>query len=187
MKKLPSGSTLKNLTAPSLGLIVSAGVVVVGGFTLLTPSPVAAQAAYGSYLGAAAAIGVTSGVDPYEGRETAAAIAFRYKFLKAPVSLRTQALIGSSAAIVPTISYDVPLNWNADVYVGAGAAIPIPTDGSASTPVGNQTAFAIQPGIDYMLPNSNLVLFGNAIIAFDAYRHSRGTAASLQVGAGVRF
>jgi hypothetical protein len=38
-----------------------------------------------------------------------------------------------------------------------------------------------------MVPNSNTVLFGNAIIAFDAYRNGGGTALSVQGGVGLRF
>jgi hypothetical protein len=45
----------------------------------------------------------------------------------------------------------------------------------------------LQPGIDYVVPNSNTVIFGNAIIAFDAYRDGSGTAFSLQGGVGLRF
>ncbi len=38
-----------------------------------------------------------------------------------------------------------------------------------------------------MVPNSNTVIFGNAIIAFDAYRNSSGAAVSVQGGVGLRF
>jgi hypothetical protein len=37
-----------------------------------------------------------------------------------------------------------------------------------------------------MIPNSNTVLFGNAIVAFDAYRQGSGTAFSLQGGVGLQ-
>jgi hypothetical protein len=84
---------------------------------------------------------------------------------------------------VPTVSYDIPLNWQTDLYLGAGASI-ISGD---KTPVGNRTGFVLQPGIDYALPNSNFSLFGNAIISFGAYESNNGTAASIQAGAGLRF
>jgi len=165
------------------GLAALSGALLSAGLAL-SPSPVAAQAAYGSYIGAGFSGGVTRG-GADEPSHAAGVVALRYKFLKAPFSIRTQALISDSIAIVPTISYDLPINWNADVYVGAGAAIPL--SGDRTTPVGNQAGFAIQPGIDYVLPNSNLVVFGNAIISFDAYRKGGGTAASLQGGIGLRF
>jgi len=165
------------------GLIALSAVALSAGL-VLSPSPVVAQAAYGSYIGAGASVGVTRGGDDEPSR-TAGVVSFRYKFLKVPFSIRTQALIGDSIAVVPTVSYDLPINWNADVYIGAGAAIPL--SGDRTTPIGNQAGFALQPGIDYVLPNSNLVVFGNAIISFDAYRKGGGAASSLQAGVGLRF
>lgn len=163
-------------------LAVSSAAVI-GGMVLLNPASAQAQAAYGSYLGAGASFGVTSG-GVNEPSQTGALIAVRYKFLRAPLSLRTQVMIGDNTAVVPTISYDVPLNWQADAYLGAGASI---VNGNQTTPVGNRSSFVLQPGIDYALPNSNLVVFGNAVIAFDAYRNSNKAAVSLQGGVGLRF
>jgi hypothetical protein len=167
-----------------VGLVAAGGAAIAGGLLLTTTSSANAQAAYGSYVGVGPAFGLTSG-GIGEDSQTTANIAVRYKLLRAPLSVRTQVLVGSEGtAIVPTISYDVPLSWQADVYVGAGAAI---VPGSGLTPVGNKTSFAIQPGIDYALPNSSFVLFGNAIVAFDAYRSGGNTAVSVQGGLGLRF
>ncbi|MBD2105254.1 outer membrane beta-barrel protein [Leptolyngbya sp. FACHB-261] len=146
--------------------------------------PAQAQAAYGSYIGGGAAFGVTSGEGGAEDNATYGLVTARYRFLQIPISLRTQVLIGRNTAIVPTVSYDFPLSWNADAYVGVGASL---SDGDIASPLGNKNSFAIQPGIDYSLPNSNLVLFGNAIFALDAYRNDGGAAISLQTGVGLRF
>ncbi|MEA5553707.1 hypothetical protein VB713_22465 [Anabaena cylindrica UHCC 0172] len=139
---------------------------------------VKAQVAYGSYVG----IGPTIGLS--DGTQLGGVLAFRYKLLETPVSFRAQALIGQGTAIVPTVSYDIPLNWQTDAYLGAGMVL---TSGNEASPVGNKISFALQPGIDYVVPNSNTVIFGNAIIAFDAYRNGGGTALSLQGGVGLRF
>ena len=141
-----------------------------------------AQAAYGSYIGIGPAVGLTEGGG--KGRQLSGVITGRYRFLEVPISARGQLFIGNGVSLVPTISYDIPLNWQTDVYIGLGAAIPL---GGGVTPVGDRAAFAIQPGIDYSLPNSNMVVYGNAVIAFDAYKNTRGTAASLQGGVGFRF
>lgn len=162
------------------------GVALLGGALgfLLTAPAASAQAAYGSYIGIGGSFGATNGPTG-EGTSGGGVIAFRYKFLEVPISIRAQALIGQSTAFVPTVSYDVPLNWQTDAYIGMGAAIQ---DSNQNTsPVGNQTSFVLQPGIDHSFPYSNLVLFGNAIIAFDAYKNSNDTAASIQGGLGVRF
>lgn len=152
------------------------------GSMALPTQPAAAQAAYGSYVGVGPTFGITRGDGG--GRQIGGLIAIRYKLVEAPLSLRAQGLIGSSPAIVPTISYDLPLNWQTDVYLGAGVAF---ANGGTPSPVGNKTSFALQPGIDYVIPNSSAVLFGNAIFAFDAYRRGGGTAISVQGGVGLRF
>ncbi|PZV15532.1 MAG: hypothetical protein DCF20_10615 [Pseudanabaena sp.] len=145
-----------------------------------------AQPAYGSYIGAGVSFGLTSGnTSMGENSATSGLIAARYKFLEVPVSIRTQILIGNSTAVVPTVSFDLPLNFDTDLYLGAGVALSNTVN---ATPVGNQNSFVLQPGIDYTVPNSNLVIFGNAIFAFNAYRYTPGaTAISLQTGLGYRF
>ena len=155
------------------------------GLMLATPSAASAQAAYGSYIGIGGSIGVTGDDSGDNDVSGGGVIAVRYRFLRAPVSLRGQLLVSESSAFVPTISYDVPLSWQTDAYIGVGAAIQ--DSNNNSSPVGNQTAFVIQPGIDHVFPDSNLVVFGNAIIAFDAYKNSNDTAAAIQAGVGVNF
>jgi hypothetical protein len=167
-----------------LGRVAFSGAAIGIGLLCSTADPANAQAAYGSYIGIGGSFGVTSG-PAGNGTSGGGVIAVRYKFLEVPISIRAQALIGEATAFVPTVSYDVPLNWQTDAYIGVGAAIQ--DSNQSTTPVGNQTAFVLQPGIDHSFPYSNVVLFGNAIIAFDAYKNSSDTAASIQGGVGVRF
>ncbi|NJR65357.1 MAG: hypothetical protein HC772_08650 [Leptolyngbyaceae cyanobacterium CRU_2_3] len=158
-----------------------------GGFLLSAATPVAAQAAYGSYIGVGGSVNVAND-SSNGGNPAGGVVAIRYRLLEVPISLRAQALISDRTAIVPTVSYDVPLNWQTDAYIGAGVAFQGGSSSNTnSSPLGDQTSFVLQPGIDYSFPSSNLVLFGNAIIAFDAYKNSGGTAASVQGGLGLRF
>ncbi|MEC4811779.1 MAG: hypothetical protein SAK29_00595 [Scytonema sp. PMC 1069.18] len=156
-----------------LSLAIAGSVLSVTQFA----QPAKAQVAYGSYVGIGPAVGFGDGV------RIGGVIAGRYKLLEQPISFRAQAFIGDSIAVVPTVSYDVPLNWQTDAYLGAGLVL---ASGDTPSPVGNKISFALQPGIDYVVPNSNTVFFGNAIIAFDAIRDG-GTAFSLQGGVGLRF
>lgn len=172
---------LKSLLA-RLASVTLGGLATVAGLALICESA-SAQAAYGSYVGAGVTFGVTDGPQD-NGRQFGGVLAVRYKLLELPVSFRAQALIGSGTAVVPTISYDVPLNWQTDAYLGVGASF---ASGSTPSPLGDKTSLALQPGVDYVVPNSNTVLFGNAIIAFDAYRNGGGTAFSVQGGVGVKF
>lgn len=163
---------------------VASGAIAVGA-ALTTAEPVQAQAAYGSYIGIGGSFGLTNDAVTGQGNGFSGVIAGRYHFLEVPVSIRAQALVfGDSFALVPTVSYDYALNQNTDIYLGAGVSL---TGGDTPSPVGNQTAFVLQPGVDYLFPNSNLVLFGNAIVAFGAYRDGGNTALSLQTGVGYQF
>lgn len=163
------------------------GGALAGAAGLVDAKPASAQAAYGSYVGIGAAFGLTEEADTGNGDGFAGVIAGRYRFLRMPISLRATAFVfGGSFAIVPTVSYDYPLSWNTDIYLGAGVSFPTGDDDDPS-PVGNATSFVLQPGIDYMFPNSRLALFGNAIIAFNGYREGGNTAVSLQGGVGYQF
>ncbi|MDJ1184146.1 hypothetical protein [Roseofilum casamattae] len=160
------------------------GTIAIAVTSLLSnPEPAQAQAAYGSYIGVGPAFGLVDGGG--DDRKIGGVIAVRYKFLEVPISMRVQGFfLSGSSAVVPTVSYDFPINWQTDAYIGAGYSF---ADGDEPSPLGNQNAFALQPGIDYMIPSSNAVIFGNAVIAFDAYRDSGDTAVSLQGGVGLRF
>jgi hypothetical protein len=149
----------------------------------ISAKPVAAQAAYGSYIGVGATAGLTVD-DNTDGRQLGGMIGVRYKLLKLPLSLRVQGLFGTGTAVVPSVSYDFPLNWQTDLYLGAGLAFG---SGEDPSPVGDTLSLAIQPGIDYIVPDSDLVYFGNAIFAFDAYKDGGGTAVSVQGGVGLQF
>lgn len=168
----------------AMGATAISGLCLSLGVTTLTAAPALSQAAYGSYVGIGPAFGLTQGGNPNEGRQVSAVVAARYKFLEIPISARVQALLfNGTNAVVPVVSYDFPINWQTDVYIGAGYSF---SDGNTPSPVGNRSSFVIQPGIDYALPESNLVLFGNAIYAVDAYK-SGGSALSVQGGVGLRF
>jgi hypothetical protein len=150
---------------------------------LTQASPARAQAAYGSYVGLGAGFGLTSDANG-DGADVSMVVAGRYKFLKIPMSVRGQLfLFGGSTAFVPTVSYDIPLNFQTDLYIGAGVSF---AGGGKPSPVGDQTAFVIQPGVDYAFPNSPVMVFGNAVIAINGYREG-GTAAAIQGGVGYRF
>lgn len=188
MQFLSNKNWTNRLSAIALNGLVGSlvgGLIGAVGIIPITSSTASAQAAYGSYVGVGPSFGLSSGDDA--GSSNAAVIAVRYRLLELPISLRAQALVfGDTPALVPTVSYDIPLNWQTDAYIGAGVVLQDGGEGNAS-PLGNQTSFVIQPGVDYSLPYSDLVIFGNAIIAFDAYRDGGGTAASLQGGVGLRF
>lgn len=162
------------------------GGVLAGAMSLIDVKPANAQAAYGSYVGVGAAFGLTEEAGTGDGAGLDMVLTGRYRFLRVPISIRATAFLFDNFTLVPTVSYDYPLSWNTDIYLGAGVSFPVGDDDNPS-PVGNQTAFVLQPGIDYMFPSSRLSLFGSAIIAFSGYRDGGNTAVSLQGGVGYQF
>ncbi|MEM6518425.1 MAG: hypothetical protein AAF892_16370 [Cyanobacteria bacterium P01_D01_bin.71] len=172
------------LTKVAIASAVGGALAGIMGLTDVKPAN--AQAAYGSYVGVGAAFGITEEAGSGDGAGLDMVLTGRYRFLRMPISLRATAFLFDNFTLVPTVSYDYPLSWNTDIYLGAGVSFPIGDDDEVS-PVGNQTAFVLQPGIDYMFPSSRLSLFGSAIIAFNGYRDGDNTAVSLQGGVGYQF
>ena len=154
---------------------VAAGLAGGAAIVLLSQAPAKAQAAYGSYIGIGGGFGLGDNSD------LSLAINGRYNILELPISVRGAAFIGDGSAFVPTVSYDYPLNFNTEVYVGLGASFA--SEGSI---VGDNSAFVIQPGIDYTKTDSNLVIFGNAIFAIGG-EDGGGTATAVQSGVGIQF
>lgn len=138
-------------------------------------APAKAQAAYGSYIGVGAGVGFGDGSD------FSFAINGRYNILELPISIRGAAFLGDGSAFVPTVSYDFPLNFNTEVYLGAGVSFA-----SDDSILGDSTGFALQPGIDYSFSESNLVLYGNAIFSIGG-ESGGGTATAVQGGVGIQF
>jgi len=154
------GSRLVGLV---LGTLAGAAAIA-----LSIQAPAKAQAAYGSYIGIGPAFG--------DG-EIGVAINGRYNILEVPISIRGAAFLGEGSAFVPTVSYDYPLNFSTEVYVGAGVAFA--SEGSV---MGDGTSFVLQPGIDYTVNSSSLVWYGNAIIPIGG-----DTTTAIQGGVGIQF
>lgn len=151
------------LTRSVIGALVS-GLAI----TLATPTVAKAQAAYGSYVGIGGAFG--------DG-EVGVSINGRYNILELPISIRGAAFLGDGSAFVPTVSYDYPINFNLDVYLGAGV-----TFASEGSVMGDGTSFVLQPGADYTFTDNRLVVFGNAIIPVGG-----DTNTAVQGGVGIQF
>ena len=156
-------SRLLSLTGLALGGL--AGGLAIA-FSLQPPAN--AQAAYGSYIGIGPAFG--------DG-ELSFAINGRYNILELPISIRGAAFLGSGSAFVPTVSYDYPLNFNTEIYLGAGVAFA--SEGSV---MGDGTSFVVQPGVDYTTSGNRLVYYGNAIIPIGG-----NTTTAVQGGVGYQF
>lgn len=166
---------MKSLTKISLGIAIATSVLT--SFSVIASAEEVRQP--GSYLGA----GVSLQSFATNPSVVGANIAGRYKFDDVPVSVRSSVLFGNGGtSIVPTISFDLPVGDRANVYLGAGASFKV---GGNNSMTGDQTAFALQPGLEVSLTN-RVLLYSNAVIPFNG--QSNGSAGtSLQAGVGMQF
>jgi hypothetical protein len=166
---------MKSLTKICLGIAIATSVVT--SFSAIASAETVRQP--GSYVGA----GISLQSFATNPSVIGANLAGRYKFDGVPISARSSVLFGNNGtSIVPTLSYDLPVGDRTNLYLGAGASFKVGGNGSLT---GDQTAFALQPGIEVSL-NRRVLLYSNAVIPFNG--QSNGSAgASLQAGVGVQF
>lgn len=164
-------------TVSALSALVIAPVFLSSGQAIAAPTtqPTGTNA---SYLGAGISVGVTNGA------QVGGNVQGRFAIPNTPLSARGAVLFtDKSAALMPMVSYDVPITNNANVYLGAGYSF-VTNDGT--TPLGNQNAVVLATGVEAQV-RRNIVVYGDAKLGIDAYKDSSGEAVSLQTGVAYRF
>ncbi|MFM7886344.1 MAG: outer membrane beta-barrel protein, partial [Pseudanabaena sp.] len=147
---------MKSLTKIYLGVAIATSVLT--SFSAVASAEEVRRP--GSYVGA----GVSLQSFATNSSVVGANLTGRYKFDNVPLSVRSSVLFGNGGtSIVPTVSYDLPVGDRANVYLGAGASFKV---GGNSSMTGDQTAFAVQPGVEVSL-NKNILLYSNAVIPFN--------------------
>ena len=177
---------------PTLKSIVTfaALAVTVIAPTVLSASRASADPVKGTkadYIGAGVSAGVTNGGSATGGDAATLGgnIQGRLTTQKAPVSVRGAVLFSDdTSAIMPIVTYDVPVTNNANIYVGAGYSF-VETEGQP-TPLGNSNAPVVTVGAEAQL-GQNIMVYGDTKIGIEAYENSSASAVSFQGGAGIRF
>jgi hypothetical protein len=137
-----------------------------------------------SYVGAGVAAGITNGGQNGDAANLGGNIQGRYAIPNAPVSVRGAVLYsGETSAIMPMVSYDVPITNNANVYVGGGYSF-VEANGKP-TPVGNEDAPIVVVGGEAQF--GDFVVYGDGKWGINAYRDSPADSLSMQAGVGYRF
>jgi hypothetical protein len=138
-----------------------------------------------SYIGAGVSAGVTNGGQNGDAATLGGNIQGRFAVPNAPVSVRGAVLFSSeSAAIMPLLTYDLPIASNANIYAGAGYSFA-DKDGKP-TPLGNKNAPVLTAGAEAGI-GKNFVVYGDAKWGINAYENSPADALSFQAGVGYRF
>lgn len=138
-----------------------------------------------TYVGAGIAAGVTNGGQNGDAANFGGNIQGRYQIEDTPVSVRGAILFGEeTSAIIPMVSYDLPVAPNTNVYVGAGYSF-VETEGQPS-PLGNDNSVAVTVGAETQI-GDKVIVYGDGKWGIDAYQNSPADAVSLQAGVGYRF
>ncbi|MFN6565659.1 histidine kinase [Nostoc minutum NIES-26] len=138
-----------------------------------------------NYIGAGISAGATSGGQGDDDAQFGGNVQGRYAIPNAPVSLRGAVLFGGDAtAIMPIVTYDMPIAKNTNVYFGGGYSFV--TDEGKNTPLGNENAPVVTLGAESLVAK-NIIAYGDAKWGIDAYKNSDADAVSFQAGLGYRF
>jgi hypothetical protein len=156
---------------------------------LLFPGSASAQpkGTNANYIGGGVAAGVTNGGSTTGGDAATLGgnIQGRVVVPKAPVSFRGAVLFSDeTSAIMPMVSYDVPVAKNTNAYVAGGYSF-VESSGKP-TPLGNQNAPVVSVGVESQVGDS-IVLYGDTKLGINAYKNSPASAVSFQAGAGFKF
>lgn len=140
----------------------------------------------GAYVGGGIAAGVTNGGQQEDAALLGGNIQGRIAPIQnIPVSARAAILFGpNNTAIMPMVTYDLPVAKNTNVYVGAGYSF-VEKDGR-NTPLGNRNAPVVTLGAESSITR-DVVVYGDAKLGVNAYKNSSASALSLQAGLGYRF
>lgn len=171
---LKSVATLSALSALALSPLLFAGSA--------SAQPVRFD---GSYVGAGVGGSVTSGGRGNDEAQFGGNIQGRFAVPNAPVSVRGSVMFdGNNSVIIPSLTYDLPVAKNTNVYLGAGYGF-VQKDGQTSQ-LGNKDAAVLSAGVESEVAKG-VVVYSDAKYGINAYQGSGAGSLSLVGGVGLRF
>lgn len=139
----------------------------------------------GSYVGGGVGGSVTSGGVSNDEAVFGGNIQGRFAIPNAPVSVRGSVMFnGNNSAIIPSLTYDIPVARNTNVYLGAGYGF-VQNQGQTSQ-IGNQDAPVISAGVESEVAKG-VVVYSDAKYGINAYQGSGTGSLSIVGGVGLRF
>lgn len=171
---------LNSVTVSALSALVVAPIFMSVGKASAQPTGTNA-----SYLGAGISVSATNNGKTSDDAAFGGNIQGRFAIPNTPLSARGAILFNNeTSAIMPMVSYDVPVTNNANVYLGAGYSF-VEEDGKLS-PLGNKDAVVLTTGVEAEV-RRNILIYGDAKLGINAYENSSDPAVSFQLGAAYRF
>lgn len=144
----------------------------------------------GAYIGAGPSASITNGGQANTSALFGGNIQGRVQIPNTPVSARGSVMFGpNNAAIVPMVTYDIPVARNTNVYAGAGYSFVEDKQSfgvKKNTPLGNKNAPVVVVGAEHSVTR-DFVVYGDVKLGIKAYENSPASAVNLTAGAGYRF
>ncbi|MEB3293408.1 MAG: autotransporter outer membrane beta-barrel domain-containing protein [Synechococcales bacterium] len=170
-----------SLKALTLSILTTA----LAGTALMTDSATAQPVRFeGSYVGAGVAGSVTGGGAGDDNPNFGGNVQGRLAVPKTPVSVRGTVLFnGNNSAVIPTVTYDMGVAKNTNVYAGAGYSF-VQNDGTNS-PIGNRDTAVLNLGIESQV-TKGVVVYGDAKYGIKGYESGKPSV-GLSAGVGVQF
>ncbi len=138
-----------------------------------------------SYIGAGLSGSVTRGGGNDEGHTFGGNVQGRFAVPNAPVSARGSVLFnGNNAAIIPTLTYDLPLTERTNLYAGAGYSFVV--DHDRTSQLGNRNTPVLTAGVESRV-GDRVVVYSDVKYGIKAYESNDAGAVSLQGGVGFEF
>jgi Outer membrane protein beta-barrel domain len=138
-----------------------------------------------SYLGGGISTGFTNGGKTGDAATFGGNVQGRLAIPNTPISARGSILFSKeTSAIIPMISYDIPVTNKANAYLGAGYSF-VEANGKP-TPLGNKNSVVLATGLETEV-TKKIVFYTDAKLGIKAYENSPASAVSFQAGAAYRF
>ncbi len=139
----------------------------------------------GSYVGAGVTGGFTNGGRNNDAAVLGGNVQGRFAVPGAPVSVRGAVVFtGDNSAVIPSLTYDLPINSKTNAYFGPGYSFV--QNNNRSSQVGNKDSAVLTAGIESQVAKG-VVVYSDLKYGINAYQGSGAGSLSGSAGVGLQF
>jgi hypothetical protein len=169
----------------TIALTTFAATVAIVTFSVSGASADTAKGMNKGYVGGGAAGSITNGGTGSDGLNFGGNVQGRVVIPNTPVSVRGTVLFnGNNSAIIPTITYDMPIGKGMNAYAGVDGAF-IQNQG-VNSPIGTRDSVVLNAGVESQVAKG-IVVYTDAKLGINAYQGSPASAMGLSGGVGIQF
>lgn len=137
------------------------------------------------YVGGGLSGSVTNGGTGSDGLNFGGNVQARAPIAGTPISVRGTVMFnGNNSAIVPVVTYDMPVAPGTNVYAGVGGAF-VQNQG-VNSPIGTRNSVVLNAGVETQVAKG-VVVYTDAKLGINAYQGSPASAVGLSGGVGIQF